>query len=411
MSVSLVKGQKLKLADLLPGASTFEVGLQVVPGGTETVDVACFGLDAAGKLSDERYFVFYNQKRSPEGAVVMGSGAFAVDLGRLPATIERLVFTAALEGAGTLAGLRASRWELGSGGRPLAVFPFSGADFGAEKAIMVAEIYRREGGWRVAAVGQGFQGGLSALLKHFGGVEIPARPAAPPPVPVSRPATPAPMPVVAPPPAPAANLTKVTLEKRGASKTVNLRKGGGNQPIAFNLKWDQAAQTTATSGGGVASLLGFGRPAQVDLDLGCMFLLRDGTKRVIQPIGGYFGSRTQPPYIFLDKDDRTGAAADGENLTIFRPDLIERVLVFALIYEGTANFSHVHGRLRIREQDGSEIAIRLDNPDPTLPFCAICLVRRVPDGVEVVKEERYFGGHQLADGHYRFGFHWTRGTK
>lgn len=408
MPLTLVKGQKLKLAELAPGLSTFEVGLQVVPGGTETIDVACFGLDAAGELSDDRYFVFYNQKRSPEGAVVMGSGAFVVDLARLPASIDRLVFTAAIDGAGTMAGLRASRWEMGSGGQTLATFPFSGADFGAEAAIMVADIYRRDGGWRVAAVGQGFKGGLSALLKHFGGEEIASgKSSAPAPV---TPATPKP-PVATPPPVPSVQLTKVTLEKRGASRTVNLRKGGGNQPIAINLNWDKLP-TSSGSGGGIGSLFGFGRsPAGADLDLGCMFLLRDGTKRVIQPVGGYFGSRTQPPYIFLDKDDRTGAAADGENLTIFRPDLVERVLVFALIYEGTANFAHVNGRLRLRDQDGHEIAIRLDNPEPNLPFCAICLIRRVADGVEVVKEERYFQGHQPADRHYGFGFQWKHGTK
>lgn len=402
MPLSIVKGQKLKLAELAPGASAFEVGLQVTPGGSETIDVACFGLDAAGKLSDDRHFVFYNQKQSPEGAVAMFGkrGAdgeiFAVNLAGLPATIERLVFTVALDGEGSLSSLRASRWQLSSGGRVLAVFPFSGADFSAEAAIMVAEIYRKDGAWRAAAVGQGFKGGLSALLKHFGGEEI-----------LARPTTSAPKP--APPPIPAVRLSKVTLEKRGASQTVNLRKGGGNQPIAINLNWDQGSG--GDTSGGIGSFFGFNKPAGVDLDLGCMFLLRDGTKRVIQPIGGYFGAGDSAPYIFLDKDDRTGAAADGENLTIFRPDLIEKVLVFALIYAGTANFSTVQGRLHVREQDGGEIAIRLDNPDPTLPFCAICLIRRVPDGVEVVKEERYFRGHEPADQHYGFGFHWKHGSK
>ena len=51
-------------------------------------DVTCFGVDGAGKLSDDRYFVFYNQTRSPEGAVSMeqsgGTTAFSIDLGRLP---------------------------------------------------------------------------------------------------------------------------------------------------------------------------------------------------------------------------------------------------------------------------------------------------------------------------------------
>ncbi len=52
----------------------------------------------------------------------------------------------------------------------MARFPFSGSDFGEERTIIAGEIYR-EGGWRFAAVGRGFDGGLGALLEHFGGEE------------------------------------------------------------------------------------------------------------------------------------------------------------------------------------------------------------------------------------------------
>jgi hypothetical protein len=50
----------------------------------------------------------------------------------------------------------------------------SGADFASEKAVIPGELDRKDGHWRFGAVGQGFDGGLSALLKHFGGVEAPA---------------------------------------------------------------------------------------------------------------------------------------------------------------------------------------------------------------------------------------------
>lgn len=399
MSTSLVKGQKARLADLAPGADGLEVGVKLVPGGGETIDVSCFGLDAGGKLSDDRYFIFYNQKRSPCGGLELrdpraaDGTIFALEPSRLPASIQRLVFAAAIDGAGSMASLRASQWQLFQRGQAVAIFPFEGKDFGAEKALMVTELYRKDDVWRVAAVGQGFAGGLSALLKHFGGQEIAPSPPPPPP--------PASVPV---------RLSKVTLDKVGARKTVNLKKGGGLQPIAVNLKWDQRAPGAAKGGGGFFGL-GKASPANADLDLGCMLLMRDGKKSVIQPIGGAFGSRTEPPFIFLDKDDRSGASQDGENLTIFRPDLIERVLVFAFIYEGAATFSQVNARLTLREQDGSEILIALNNPDSSRGFCGICLIQRVGDGVEVSKEERYFTGHRDADTHFGFGFQWTRGSK
>lgn len=402
--MDLVRGQKLKISDIA-SATQVEVALTLGLAANQTIDVSCFGLDGFGKLSDDRYFIFYNQKSSPCGSLAAigpsssGQEVFRIDLERLPPTIQRLVFTATLDQAGTMAGLGSSRMELRAGGRVCATYTFSGADFGGEKAIMIAEIYKK-GVWRLAANGQGFNGGLSALLAHFGGTEAEPQPAAGQQV-AAAPASP-----LAPPPAPApkVNLGKVSLEKRGASHRVDLRKGGGTQPIQVNLNWDQPQ----ASRGFLGSLM---RPGKVDLDLGCMYRLTTGEAGVIQPLGRSFGSRTSPPYIFLDQDDRTGSSASGENLCIFRPDLIDLVVVFALIYEGTANFSTVNGRLTLRDEAGSEVFVPLNTPDPTKPFCAVASVRRDGSTVRITKDERYFPGHRECDEAYGFGFRWTEGQK
>jgi tellurite resistance protein TerA len=414
-----VRGQKAKLSDLTP-STRVEVGLNVVPKGGQVVDVSCFGLDANGKLSDDRYFVFFNQKSSPEGAITsVGSrhgdkDVIEVDLSRLPQTIKRLVFVATVDGGGSMSDMGPSHVRLLVGGSPVARFPFSGADFTSEKAIMAAELYFKDV-WRFAAVGQGFGGGLNAVLKSFGGEEI--APAAPPPTPQAPPPMPPPIPppvratpppIPPPPPAPAApsvRLSKVRLDKGGATHTVNLKKGGGEagRPIHINLNWDNP-----NAKGGLMKIFSGAAP---DLDLGCMFEMIDGGKSVIQPLGGNFGSRHALPFIYLDKDDRTGAASDGENLYIVRPELINRVMIFALIYEGTANFATVNGRLTIKDQEGNEIFIPLNNADPRLTFCAICMIEKRGDGVVITKEEKYFQSHRFADEHYGFGFRWTAGSK
>jgi tellurite resistance protein TerA len=267
---------------------------------------------------------------------------------------------------------------------------------------MMFELYFKDV-WRFAAIGQGFNGGLSALLKNFGGEETPASapaPAAPPP------AAAPPPPAAAPPAAPKISLSKVTLDKKGARGTVNLAKGGAaQQPIHVNLNWDNP------NAGKKVGLFGLGGKApSPDLDLGCMFRMADGGMGVIQPLGQKFGSRHAPPYIYLDKDDRTGAASDGENLYIVRPDLIDFVVIFALIYEGTANFATVKGRLTLKN-GAQEFFIQLDNPDPRRTFCAICTVQKKGDSVEITKEERYFMDHQDTDQHYGFGFRWVAGQK
>ncbi len=422
------RGQKSKVSDLTP-ATSLVVGIDVQASGSPDIDISCFGVDAAGKLSDDRYFVFFNQTSSPESSIVLRGAAdgdrqtFAVELDRVPASIDKLVFTATIDGAGTMSQITTGHLRILAGGAEVVRFPFTGADFSQEKALMIGELYRKDV-WRFAAVGAGFNGGLSALLAHFGGSEADAPPAAPPaPAP-----TPAPVPQAAPPPAapaaaapsappapapagPKLSLSKVTLDKRGSTARVSLAKGGsGFQKIHVNLNWDNP-----NAGGGPkpAKKSLFGRnqgSGAPDLDLGCMWRLLDGTAGVIQPLGGKFGSRTQPPYILLDKDDRSGFDADGENLYIERTDLIDLVVVFAMIYQGATDFTAVGGRLSIVDED-QEVAMRLASPERGLGFVAACSIRRIGDEVVVTNEERYFPGHKQCDEHFGFGFKWVAGSK
>ncbi len=388
----LQRGQRIKLGEIVEG-SDFEVALAIE--SSLTVDASCFGVGADGKLWQDAYMVFYNQKATPCGGIRMVQGAggeiarFAFALDRIPEAVQRLVLTCAIDGAGRMADIRSGHLRFLHGGQERARFAFSGKDFGEERAMLLAEVYRKDGLWRLVLTGQGFNGGLAALLHHFGGTEAePAADTAP-----QRPPAPTPPPV---------RLTKVTLEKQGQSSTVSLKKGGAPQPIHINLNWDQ----TTKKGG----LFGFGARA-ADLDLGCMYEMQDGEKGVIQALGNCFGSRTGSPYVYLDKDDRTGAATDGENLYILRPDLIRRVVVFAFIYEGTSNFGDVGGRLRIRDQEGNEVLMDLNNPDARNLFCAICQINHRGDRIEITKEERYFQSHKPCDRHYGFGFNWEAGRK
>ncbi|MGX9712872.1 VWA domain-containing protein [Janthinobacterium lividum] len=178
---TLSKGQRLPLANLVPDG-VLQVG---VAAQGLALDVACFGLDANGKLSDERYMTFFNQPRTPCGGVEARSGSagdmteFAMQLARLPASIDRLVVTASIDGGGVMSQLQSGHVRLLAGGRELARFAFAGNDFAQEKAVMLAELYRKDGGWRCMAVGQGFNGGLDSLVRHFGGEVDQAAPAAP----------------------------------------------------------------------------------------------------------------------------------------------------------------------------------------------------------------------------------------
>jgi len=414
---NFVRGQKTKLADLGCGhAFDIEVALAGL-----AADVSCFGLDAADRLSDDRYMIFYNQLASPEGAVRLdlggGRARFALNLDALPATIAKLVFVAATDGAQSMRALGASALTLGSTLR----FSWSGADFGDEKAIILAELYRRDGQWRFGAVGQGFNGGLSALLAHFGGTEAGAAAAAP---------APAPAPAAAP--APRVSLSKITLEKRGDKVSLDKRAGQGYGRIHVNLNWNQAPQVQSPAPapskpgfferltGAVTGAAGNARKGRggIDLDLGCMYELADGRRGVVQALGNAFGDYDNAPFVRLDADDRTGAAVNGENLYLNgeRFDQIRRALIFSFIYEGVPNWTSTDGVVTIAAPGQAPVEVRLDGGDRQV-MCAIAMIENRGGGLVVTKLAEYFqqqgmtSAHELMDRHFGFGMRWKTGSK
>ena len=173
----LAPGQKLKLSDLTPQRQ-LNVTVDVQH---PDADLSVFGLDADRQLKDDRYFVFFNQPSSPGGELtVSGSGTsrtFMVKLDALPAGIERLMF-AATSDSQPLSAMRGGAVTLAAGGGDVARMPLSASGLTGEKALMLLELYRHSGEWRVAAVNQGFNGGLKALLEYFGGEASPDAPAA-----------------------------------------------------------------------------------------------------------------------------------------------------------------------------------------------------------------------------------------
>ncbi|MFE6784694.1 TerD family protein, partial [Streptomyces sp. NPDC057680] len=212
MAREFQRGHKAKISDLTAGTDLY-IGVQIAAPGL-TFDISCFGLDADERLSDDRYFVFFNQPKTPEESVqLLGAQAgdtesFRVTLDRIPAQIHKLSFTATIDGAGQMSQIGPGHLRIVAGGEEVARYAFTGAEFSTERAVMLGDFYLKDV-WRFAAVGQGFDGGLDALLRNFGGEVAEEEPAAqqqaapgfaPPPQATAPPAFGAP---AAPAPAPA----------------------------------------------------------------------------------------------------------------------------------------------------------------------------------------------------------------
>lgn len=176
MPMQIRKGQRLPLTQIFQGAEIASFKIQVGIGGLAgEVDFACFGIDGRQSLSDDRYMTFFNQPETPCGSVSISVSQHAVDgfnlrLDHLPDSIRRLVITAAIDGNETMQAMRAGFLRfVDAAGRTVAEFVFQGSDFNNEKALMLGEFYRSGDEWRFGAIAQGFDGGLAALVSHFGG--------------------------------------------------------------------------------------------------------------------------------------------------------------------------------------------------------------------------------------------------
>ncbi|MFJ9826339.1 Tellurium resistance [Streptomyces sp. NPDC101160] len=151
----------------------------------------------------------------------------------------------------------------------------------------------------------------------------------------------------------------------------------------------------------------------VDLDLGCLYELTDGSKGVIQPLGNFFGELNEPPYVKLSGDDRFGAPS-GETIfvNLDHRDEIKRLLFFVYIYDQTPAFDRTHAKVTLYPSNGPRIEIELDERAPQARSCAVFSVDNVKGELMVRREVRFVYGFQAElDRLYGWGMQWGRGFK
>ncbi|MFD3436291.1 MULTISPECIES: TerD family protein [unclassified Streptomyces] len=226
------------------------------------LDVSGLLLTGDGKVRSDDDFIFYNQPAGPGVSHRSGGGtapdAIIVDTAAVPPGIEKIVVTASPDAAGqTFQGIEPTA-TIRNADDGSALATFTPPQLGSETALVIVEIYLRNGAWKARAVGQGYANGLAGIATDFG-VSVDEEPAAAPapaapaaqPAPVA-PAAPdpriaqAPPAPAAPPAAPAPGAGKINLDKGRVSlqknQTVSLVKGGRPllSQVKMGLGWEPA---------------------------------------------------------------------------------------------------------------------------------------------------------------------------
>lgn len=192
MAVNLSKGQRISLEKVAPGLSEVFVGLGwdtniTDTGGDFDIDASVFLLDNNEKLVSDNHFIFYNNLASPDanksvehmGDNRTGAGegddeVIKVNLQQVPVEVNKIVMTVTIHeaekrqqnfGQVDNAFVRVVNAE---NSEEVARYDLT-EDFSVETALIMAELYRKDGEWRINAVGAGYQGGLQALLDRYHG--------------------------------------------------------------------------------------------------------------------------------------------------------------------------------------------------------------------------------------------------
>lgn len=411
------KGFRGKLQDYTDVNSKIEVCMKI--DGNAVYDFCCFGVDCNNKLSDDRYMCFYNCAASPSNEIEYTSNSsnsaeFNIMLNSLPEKINKLVFTVSIDGNSTMGQISSHTISIRQNGKEVLGISLAGSDFSKEKAIISMEIYKKDV-WRTGFIANGFNGGIDELLKLYGGEQI--KPAVlsgqrktASVVQAASPlnnyndsfsSPPHTMDNCIPPLQPQLGPHRVELRK---GQKVNLNKTGKDLgQVHVNLNWSKPT-------GFLNSLFS----SAVDLDLACLYELKDGRKGCVQALGRTFGSLEYAPYICLDGDDRTGASVNGENIRINGNHLsdIRRILIYTFIYEGTANWKQADAIVRIQCPGSQEVIVHMDEYGSYQRLCAIAMIENVRDETFCIEKLiHFFRDQQEMDRCYGWGMNWRAGRK
>lgn len=185
--ISLVKGAKVDLTKTNPGVAKFRVGLgwnpQAAVGQAFDLDVSAFVLGANGKRLSDSHFVFYNNLKSPNDAVVhtgdnlTGEGdgddeVLTVDFSKIEAEATEVVFVTTIHEAASrnqnFGQVNGSYIRVMNDADGTEILKYDlNEDASVETAMQFGKLYKKDGEWKFEASGVGQVGGLQSFLDKF----------------------------------------------------------------------------------------------------------------------------------------------------------------------------------------------------------------------------------------------------
>lgn len=409
----------------LPASQTVTVRLQAAAGHADLVALL---LDADGRADGDNGVVLFSQPVSAGGAVSLDlpSDTVTVSLAALPPAVERVLVVAQADGTPDVTPCGTLTATVAADGAPVAEAAFGSLPSVA--TLQLVELYRRNGQWKVRALGDGYADGLAKLLTVHG-VEVDDAPApvgseasttATPPTPTAAPTAPTPAPTPAPAPAAPPSFDRpdrtAALSDASPPAPLNLKKAEGKlslkkgeKPVLMT-KTERITATVSWKSG-------------TDYDVYALVLLRDGTAVDVAAFEAegvparleYAGVKHLGDVKAEAADtfaERAGGGGGGwraklsggkgeapepeavhETIEIrLTPEVLAVVPVaYSAISNGGGSFKHYDVSLAIDNGAGTQIKIpSVDaNDNPGVYTCVPGIIRNTSDGVMIQPLEQY----------------------
>lgn len=321
------------------------------------VDLTALVLSDSGKVSGDGDMVFFNHPSAP-GLELIGV-TLRISLSALRTGADKVVLVASPEQEDrTFGELPPPALTVRHDGEDLV---FSPGGLSTETALVLCEVYCRNGTWKVRAVGQGYDSGLAGVATDFG-IQVDEEP---------EPAAAAPAP--RPEPAPAIDLTKrplgaISLAKSGHAMIPMTKEDKGTLRLRGSLRWTGR------------------RSGSSDLDLYALYIDPAGQEKAV-----YYknkGKLTGEPYIQLDGDSR---GAGEENVTVVAGHHRYVLLcAYSALGNGVGAFKSYDAHVVVDDGAGSQVTVPLYSKNKFSYWVAIALLDFTdPSGARVVQIEQY----------------------
>ncbi len=188
MALSLAKGQTLSLAKEDPSLTTVRLGLgwemATATAAPYDLDASVFLLNSKDRVSQDRHFIFYNNRQDPAEAVLLsednrtgqGEGddeTVLVALPKLPAEVQKILFIVTIHEAESrqqhFGQVRNAYIRLLNHDTNVEIARFDlSQDASVETGMVFGELYLHGDAWKFRAVGQSQAGGLAGIARAYG---------------------------------------------------------------------------------------------------------------------------------------------------------------------------------------------------------------------------------------------------